>query len=31
MGGAPEAVTAADAFLHDVIAFRNHYIDSFGG
>ena len=31
MGGAEEAVIAADAFLHAVITFRNHYIEQFGG
>ena len=31
MGGAEEAVEAADAFLHAVITFRNHYVEQFGG
>ena len=31
MGGAEEAVLAADAFLHAVITFRNHYVEQFGG
>ena len=31
MGGAEEAVLAADAFLYAVITFRNHYIEQFGG
>ena len=31
MGGAEEAFIAADAFLHAVITFRNHYVEQFGG
>ena len=31
MGGAEEALIAADAFLHAVTTFRNHYVEQFGG
>ena len=31
MGGAEQALISADAFLHAVITFRNHYIEQFGG
>ena len=31
LGGAEQALITADAFLHAVITFRNHYIEQFGG
>ena len=31
MGGAEEALIAADAFLHAVITYGNHYVSQFGG
>ncbi len=31
MGGAEEAVSAAEAFLHAAISFRNHCVEQFGG
>ncbi len=31
MGGAEEALIAADVFLHAVITFRIHYVEQFGG